>query len=64
MNLDDIAVIEGNSITSERSYYEAVQRAINGGEAWKFQGILKTARYNINKVRRLRNPAHEAIYFC
>jgi hypothetical protein len=40
MNLDDIAVIEGNSITNERSYYETVQRAINGGEAWKFQGSI------------------------
>ena len=33
-----IAIIEGNTETDERSYFEAVQRAINGGEAWKFQG--------------------------
>jgi hypothetical protein len=33
MQLDDIAIIEGNTVTDERSYFEAVQRAINGGEA-------------------------------
>jgi hypothetical protein len=38
MQLDDIAIIEGNTETDERTYFEAVQRAINGGEAWKFQG--------------------------
>ena len=38
MTLDDIAIIEGNTQTDERSYFEALQRAINDGEAWKFQG--------------------------
>jgi hypothetical protein len=38
MNLDDIAIIEGNIEADPRAYYEAIQRAINGGDAWKFQG--------------------------
>ena len=38
MNLEDIAIIEGNTEADPRTYYEAIQRAINGGEAWKFQG--------------------------
>lgn len=38
MNLEDIAIIEGNTEADERTYHEAIQRAINGGEAWKFQG--------------------------
>jgi hypothetical protein len=38
MNLDDVAIIEGNTEADPRAYYEAIQRAINGGEAWKFQG--------------------------
>ena len=38
MNLDDIAIIEGNAEADPRTYYEAIQRAINGGDAWKFQG--------------------------
>ncbi len=38
MNLNDIAIIEGNADTDLHAYYEAIQRAINGGEAWKFQG--------------------------
>lgn len=29
--------IEGGT-TGEPAFYEALQRAINGGEAWKFQG--------------------------
>ena len=38
MNLEDIAIIEGNTEADPRTYYEAIQRAINGGEAWKLQG--------------------------
>ena len=37
MNLHDIEVIEDGSET-ELEYYEAIQRAINDGVAWKFQG--------------------------
>ena len=40
MNLEDIAIIEGETNADEHTTYEAVQRAINGGEAWKFQGNL------------------------
>ena len=38
MNLEDIAIIEGNTEADPRTYYEALQRAINGGDAWRFQG--------------------------
>ncbi len=38
MNLADIDIIEGNVDADATTYYEAVQRAINSGEAWKFQG--------------------------
>ena len=38
MNLADIDIIEGNVETDAATYYEALQRAINAGEAWKFQG--------------------------
>ena len=37
MNLQDIDLIEDGAET-EYEYYEAVQRAINEGTAWKFQG--------------------------
>lgn len=37
MNLHDIEVIEDGSET-ELEYYEAIQKAINDGVAWKFQG--------------------------
>ena len=38
MNPADIAIIEGNAEADPRAYYQAIQRAINGGDAWKFQG--------------------------
>jgi len=38
MNLADIDIIEGNVEADTATYYEALQRAINAGEAWKFQG--------------------------
>ena len=37
MELKDIDLIEDGAET-EYEYYEAVQRAINEGTAWKFQG--------------------------
>jgi hypothetical protein len=37
MNLHDIEVIEGEAET-EHEYYESIQRAINSGSAWSFQG--------------------------
>ena len=37
MNLHDIDLIEDGAET-EHEYYEAIQRAINEGTAWKFQG--------------------------
>ena len=37
MRLEDVDIIEGGA-TGEPAYYEALQRAINGGEGWKFQG--------------------------
>jgi hypothetical protein len=38
MNLADIDIIEGNVDADSATYYEAVQHAINSGDAWKFQG--------------------------
>lgn len=37
MNLQDINTIEGGS-NSEAVYFAAIQRAINSGTAWSFQG--------------------------
>lgn len=37
MDLGDILAIEGEAETQEE-YYEALQRAINNGMAWKLQG--------------------------
>ncbi|MBZ0124932.1 MAG: hypothetical protein K8F32_01040 [Rhodocyclaceae bacterium] len=37
MRLEDIEAIE-NAEAGTPAYYEALQRAINGGEGWKFQG--------------------------
>jgi hypothetical protein len=37
MRLEDIDLIE-NSDTEGPEYYEALQRAINDGQAWKLQG--------------------------
>ncbi len=37
MNLNDILAIEGEAETEEE-YFEALQRAINSGSAWSFQG--------------------------
>jgi len=37
VRLEDIETIE-NAEAGTPAYYEALQRAINGGEAWKFQG--------------------------
>lgn len=36
MTLDDILAIEGES--TEDEYFESIQRAINTGSAWSFQG--------------------------
>lgn len=38
MNLQDIEIIEGDTEADEREYYSALQRAINSGSAWSFQG--------------------------
>lgn len=38
----DYAVLEGDD-ASEDDYNEAMQRAINAGEAWKFQGSVGRA---------------------
>jgi len=37
MRLEDAETIE-NAEAGTPAYYEALQRAINGGQAWKFQG--------------------------
>jgi hypothetical protein len=37
MNLQDIELIEGGAET-QLEFYEAIQRAINEGTAWKLQG--------------------------
>lgn len=38
MNLSDIYAIEGELEASEVEYYQCLQRAINSGTAWSFQG--------------------------
>jgi hypothetical protein len=39
LDLDDINIIEGaEPVEDELTYYLAIQRAINDGSAWKFQG--------------------------
>ena len=37
MRIEDAETIE-NADAATPAYFEALQRAINGGEAWKFQG--------------------------
>ena len=34
----DIDLIEGNTTCTQREYYQSIQRAINSGSAWSFQG--------------------------
>jgi hypothetical protein len=38
MDLNDADILEGNIEVDEFSYYEAMQRAINEGTAWRLQG--------------------------
>jgi hypothetical protein len=38
MNLQDIYTIEQDNEETELEFFEAIQRAINEGTAWKFQG--------------------------
>lgn len=38
MNTRDIYTIESDEETSAEDYYSAIQRAINSGTAWSFQG--------------------------
>jgi hypothetical protein len=38
LSLDDIDVIESGESATEIEYYSAIQRAINSGSAWSFQG--------------------------
>ncbi|PKO70930.1 MAG: hypothetical protein CVU20_09365 [Betaproteobacteria bacterium HGW-Betaproteobacteria-14] len=51
-----IDIIEGGT-TGEPAYYEALQRAINGGEGWKFQGSYGRAMMAvIEEGRCLHGP--------
>jgi hypothetical protein len=43
LSLDDAAIIEGETETEEPEYFEALQRAINGGDAWRLQGAYGRA---------------------
>ena len=38
MRLEDVDIIEGNIPADEVCLHEALQRAINAGDAWRFQG--------------------------
>jgi hypothetical protein len=38
LQMNDIYTIEQDGEETEQEYYEAIQRAINDGTAWKFQG--------------------------
>ena len=38
MNMHDINTIESDNEATPENYYQAIQRAINSGTAWSFQG--------------------------
>lgn len=38
MQYTDVEILEGTVETDQVSFYEAMQRAINGGDAWRLQG--------------------------
>jgi len=38
MNMTDIYNIESDNEATEEDYYQSIQRAINSGSAWNFQG--------------------------
>lgn len=38
MQYTDVEILEGNVETDQVSFYEAMQRTINSGDAWRFQG--------------------------
>ena len=38
MDLNDIDILEGNVEVDDDTYYSTLQRAINEGTAWRFQG--------------------------
>jgi hypothetical protein len=38
MQFTDIEILEGNVEADEVTFYEAMQRAINEGSTWRFQG--------------------------
>lgn len=38
MDLNDVDILEGNVEVDDETYYATLQRAINDGSAWRFQG--------------------------
>jgi hypothetical protein len=50
MNLSDIHAIETDDDTTEEGYYLALQRAINSGTAWSFQGSYGRAMMDAIKA--------------
>jgi hypothetical protein len=38
MKMTDIYTIESDNEATEEDYYQSIQRAINSGSAWSFQG--------------------------
>jgi hypothetical protein len=58
LTLNDIAVIEGEKETDEDGYYTAIQKAINGYEAWKMQGSMGRAMMAAIKAGRCMLGRH------
>ena len=58
LTLNDIAVIEGEKETDEDGYYTAIQKAINGYEAWRFQGSYGRAMMAAIKAGRCMLGRH------
>jgi hypothetical protein len=50
LTLNDIDVIENNEEASEEDYYYSIQKAINSGSAWSFQGLYGRAMMDAIKA--------------
>lgn len=63
MLLSDIEVLEGEAPTDERTVAQAMQRAINAGTAWSFQGSYGRAMMDAitaGDAMLGKNPARDA----
>ena len=64
LNLNDIDTIESDDDVSTEEYFTALQRAINGGSAWSFQGSYGRAMMDaISSGRCLLGTARARDYW-